>query len=263
MAARRQIRHAILITSEIERRRSRGPSAPSLPRLLVRQRIPVGPLDRIPRHPQIALIHVERIPAHLLPKRRESRIHRPCQSHPRIGRPRPRRPRRPHLRRPFLRVNSDLRTGPQQQRCRSQPQRSAADNRDLALAQRHRLFGRNRARSPRKRPAASAMPIVMNNSLVADLFDVQPRSRRAERPKANRDAEDPIGLRANRRDLQRRSRRDGRSMCDADAARKTRSSRGREEVSSFQRWASNARLFAAPGPDRDQCSKCALRCENG
>ena len=142
---------------------------------------------------------------------------------PRIGRPGSGGPRRPDLRRPLLGVNRNLGSRTLQQNRRGQTQRAASDNSNILLAHRHRFFDRDTARSPGKRPAAAAMPVVMDDGLVADALDLQARTRRAEWPQAHRDAKNPVHLRADRHQLGKNFvGRDNRRRNSARAAAKSR-----------------------------------------
>src|SRR5262249_54950508 len=108
-------------------------------------------------------------------------------------------------------------------------QRAASDHGHIALPGRHRFLDGDTARPPRERPATPSVPVVVDDSLVADLFDIKPRSGRAEWPKADGDPEDPIDLRNDRDQLRggyRRSRRSGRSRRKGGAMSRTASQTG-------------------------------------
>src|SRR5438874_2315382 len=49
------------------------------------------------------------------------------------------------------------------------------------------------ARAPGQRPAAAAVPVVVNDGLAEDLLDLEPRALSAERSRADRDAGDAVG----------------------------------------------------------------------
>src|SRR5262249_962032 len=103
--------------------------------------------------------------------------------------------------------------------------RTAADHRDRARTDRHRLAHGNRARAPGERPAAAAMTIVVDDELVADLLGVEPRARGAERTQADGYVEQAIEARRNGCELEwrrcgglRRAVPEGRAAAEANSA---------------------------------------------
>ena len=88
---------------------------------------------------------------------------------------------------------------------RRQPEGAATDHGDVALAGRHaRCAVAHGAGSPRQRPAAAAVTVVVDHRLVAQLLDIHPRTLGPERARAHCHARDAINADAQRRELQRR-----------------------------------------------------------
>jgi hypothetical protein len=135
----------------------------------------------------------------------------------RVGRVEARGQRRAHVRRQILRVNRDARTGALQlDRC-GEADRAAADHADVAFAGRQRAVGGDGPGSPRQRPAAATVPVVVHDRLVADRLNVSARSLRPERPRADRDSCDAIDAGPQQRQLQRGPAR--RAGCRSQPAR--------------------------------------------
>ena len=168
----------------------------------IREEIAIGPLDRRARHPEVALVHRERRAGHGFPLAGELGRRRRGQGDARVGTPHARRPRRPHIGRTLLRVDGHAQALTLRDDGGRESEGSAADDRHVAAAEqrgpglRHRHVGR----TPRQRPAAAAMSIVVHDDAVADVLDVHSRPGSTEGPQAHGGAEDAIGVGPNRDD---------------------------------------------------------------
>ncbi len=199
---RRQIRNAIVQVNKVMLRlrtvRPRLPRGCSRGASLNDQRS--GPLHRRARHAVEALVHEERRPRHRLPLRRERGAHGRSERHARVRRPASCSARAARVRRTLLCIDGDASAGPLQHRRRGQPHRTRAQHRDVGCAIRrlHRLLRRHHRGTPRERPPAAAMAVVVHDRLVAHFLDIEPRPGRPKRAQAHRDAEDAVGMRADR-----------------------------------------------------------------
>ena len=164
--------------------------------------IGVDELHRVARQPQVGLIPLVRRAGHRRPALLERRGRVLIEANPRIRRPYAGGERGTHVRRKFLRVDRHARAGPLREDRRRQPERAAPDDAQIPFARGHGELHRKGARSPRQRPAAASVTVVVNDILVPHPFDLDPRALRAKGPRADRDPGDAVRAGAKRGQLQ-------------------------------------------------------------
>jgi hypothetical protein len=129
---------------------------------------------------------------------------------------------------------------------RRQSDDAAADDGDFLRQDRHRLADRNLCRSPRKRPSAAAMAVIVDDQSIADLLGLQPRSLRTERADAAFDVDDLVDAHPHRHEQRRagwRSRRAFyRGRAALQACQPAQRERSLEQIPAVPRAVSSHRL---------------------
>ena len=171
----------------------------------------VDELHRVARQSHVGLIPLVRRAGHRGPALLECRGRVLIEANPRIRRPYAGGERGTHVRRKLLRVDRHARAGPLREDCGRQPQRAAPDDAQVPFARGQGELQREGARSPRQRPAAASVTVVVNHILFPYALDLDPRALCAKRPRADRDPGDAVRAGAKRGEFQTRRRARGRA----------------------------------------------------